>query len=156
MNAFAKLSACAGKWRGTNRLYDPHTNQPLETESTAIVTPVLREKFVRLDYTWSYKDEPHEGSFLIGYDPQAGTFSTHWIDSWHMDNQVMSCHGTAENDGNINVLGSYAAPPGQDWGWLIIIKSNGETQLGINMFNITPDGQELPATEARYSRVQST
>jgi hypothetical protein len=99
MNAFAKLSACAGKWRGTNRLYDPHTNQPLETESTAIVTPVLQEKFVRIDYIWSYQDEPHEGSFLVGYDPQAGNFSTHWIDSWHMGNQVMSCHGTAENDG---------------------------------------------------------
>jgi hypothetical protein len=39
-----------------------------------------------------------------------------------MGEKVMACNGTTETDGWINVRGSYAMPPGPDWGWRIVIR----------------------------------
>jgi hypothetical protein len=52
----------------------------------------------------------------------------------------------------LSVRGSYAAPPGPDWGWRIEITPDGRT-LRIVMFNIWPDGsREDLAAEASYTR----
>ena len=55
----------------------------------------------------------------------------------------------AEGKNALSLLGSYAAPPGPDWGWRIVLEPLSET-LQIRMDNITPDGEDLPAVEATY------
>ena len=85
------------------------------------MTPVLGGRFVRLDYTWGYQGKPQEGSLLVGFDPQSGEVSGHWIDTWHMGRLVLSLRREAAASGTIAVRGSYAAPPGPDWGWRIEI-----------------------------------
>ena len=55
MNALDRLAACAGCWRGSNRLHDPRTGSPEDTESTLVVATLLGGKFIRVDYTWSYQ-----------------------------------------------------------------------------------------------------
>jgi hypothetical protein len=52
MGALDGLIACAGRWRGSNRLHDPTTGSPEDAPATAIVAPLLGDRFVRLDYTW--------------------------------------------------------------------------------------------------------
>ena len=116
MHALDRLAACAGRWRGSNRLHNPHTGKPEDTESTAVLATLLSGKFIRLDYTWSYGGAAQEGSLLIGYQSEHGKTTAHWIDSWHMSDGVMACEGAVEDDGSIAVRGSYAAPPGPDWG----------------------------------------
>jgi hypothetical protein len=150
MNPLESLAACAGSWRGANTLRDPNTGKPEESPSTVAVTPVLGGRFVRVDYTWVYQGKPQEGSLLVGFDPQTGEVSGHWIDSWHMGPKAMACLGTA-SDGSIAVRGSYAAPPGPDWGWRIEI-GPGDGTLRITHTNIFPDGKEGPAAEGVYSR----
>src|SRR4051812_34251791 len=113
MNPIDALTAAAGQWLGTNTLQDPNTGKPEETPSTATVTPVLGGRFIRVDYTWSYQGKPQEGSLLVGFDPESGEVSGHWIDTWHMGRKVLACVG-ATADGAISVKGSYAAPPGPD------------------------------------------
>jgi Protein of unknown function (DUF1579) len=151
MKALNSLIACAGRWIGTSRLQDPHSNSPDESPSTATVTPVLDGRFVRLDYTWAYRGALQEGSCLIGFDAGDGEATAHWIDTWHMGDKLLASRGPLGGNGELNVRGSYAAPPGPDWGWRTIISPGGNA-LRIVMFNITPDGQEELAVEAEYKR----
>ena len=151
MNPLERLTACAGSWRGTNTLQDPHTGKPEESPSTLTVTPVLGGLFVRLDYTWDYQGKPQEGSILVGFEPKAGEVSAHWIDTWHMGRLVLRCLGSSPSEGTIAVRGSYAAPPGPDWGWRIEIVSTDDA-VRITHTNIDADGMEDLAVEAVYSR----
>lgn len=146
------LADRAGKWSGTNRLHDPNTNAPEDSASTAVVTPVLGGRFLRMDYTWAYRGEPQEGSLLIGGDTKGGMVTAHWIDTWHMSDKVLECEGVAGEGNGISVRGSWAAPPGPDWGWRINILPGEGKVLRVVMFNVTPDGQEGLAVEASYTR----
>lgn len=146
------LIACAGSWRGTNTLQDPHAGKAEESPGTATVTPVLGGKFVRLDYTWSYQGKPQEGSYLIGFAAKTGQISAYWIDSWHMGSVGMLCSGQRQDGSALSVLGSYAAPPGPDWGWRTEITPEDGKSLRLVMYNIWPEGREDLAAEAVYTR----
>lgn len=152
MSNINKLKSCAGNWKGTSRLHDPHTNKPEDTPSNLTLTPILNGRFIRIDYTWSYQGAPQEGSMLIGYESDQDLATAHWIDTWHMSNKVMACKGAAETNGSITVLGSYAAPPDPDWHWRIVIKPNDGQSLKILMYNISPQGQEWLAVEGSYKK----
>ena len=151
MNALEGLTTCAGTWRGTNTLQDPNTGRPEESPSMLTVTPVLGGRFVRLDYTWGYQGRPQEGSLLVGFDPKTGEVSGHWIDTWHMGRIALVCLGSSPAEGKISVRGSYAAPPGPDWGWRIETTTSDDT-VRITHTNIDADGKEDLAAEGVYSR----
>ena len=155
MRGLDRLAGCAGCWQGSSRLHDPHTGRPEDTASTAVLSPLLGGRFIRLDYTWSYQGTGQEGSILIGHQSDRGRATAHWIDSWHMANGVMACEGAVEPDGTVAVHGSYAAPPGPDWGWRIAIRPGDGSALQVVMHNVTPDGQEALAVEATYARTDS-
>lgn len=147
----ANLSACAGTWRGQNRLHDPHTNQPADSPSQLTVTPMGNGQFVRVDYTWAYRGQPQEGSILIAGDAGANSLVGHWFDTWHQRFPIMALSGAGRPDGTTSLRGSYAAPPGPDWGWRIELAPQSD-QVQMRMFNIWPEGREDPAVEASYQR----
>ncbi len=159
MSVLDPLAACAGTWRGTNTLHDPHTQRPEESASTATVTPVLGGRFVRLDYTWGYQGKPQDGSLLVGYDEEADAITGHWIDSWHMGRKAFACLGPRPADGVLSLRGSWAP----EWGWRIDVTpeatpagaaagSGGSPGLRVVMLNINPDKREDPAVDALYTR----
>jgi hypothetical protein len=151
------LLACAGAWKGTSTLRDPHTSLHEESPGTLLVAPILGDRFVRLDYTWKYQDKPQEGSLLVGYDPGTRTISGHWIDTWHMGHAAMILLGAEPEGATLRLSGSYAAPPGPDWGWRIeITAAAGVDALRITMVNIWPEAKkEEAAVEAVYTRLAS-
>lgn len=151
MNPVATLAALAGRWRGTNTLHDPGTGRPEESPSELVLTPAIGVRFVRLDYTWVHRGSPQEGSLLIGFDPEAGEASGHWVDSWHMGPKALACRGAAPVDGVISLHGSWAAPPGPDWGWRIDLAPEGDG-LRITHTVIDAEGTEDRAVEAHYRR----
>lgn len=154
MNVLDPLIACAGTWRGKSTLQDPSNNIAQDSSSDLTVTPVLGGRFVRLDYTWSYNDAPQEGSILVGYEKKPETLTAHWIDSFHNGTKVMACTGPKPDGPTLSVRGSYAAPPGPDWGWRIAITPEDGGTLRIVMHNLWPEGgQEDLAVEAHYTRV---
>jgi hypothetical protein len=69
----------------------------------------------------------------------------------------MICLGTEPEDATLTLSGTYAAPPGPDWGWRIEITAGpGVDALRITMHNIWPDGErEETAVEAVYTRLAS-
>jgi hypothetical protein len=153
VSVLASLIACAGTWRGTNTLQDPSTNTPQDSASTAVITPVLGGRFVRMDYTWRYHGAPQEGSLLIGFDPREGALTAHWIDTWHMGNKVMVCRGAKPDGAVMSFRGLYAAPPGPDWGWRVNITTHDDGTMHVVMLNIWPDGgREDVAVQASYTR----
>ena len=125
-----------------------------DSPSTTDLTPLLGGRFIRLDYTWAYQGSAQEGSLLIGYESGPAVVTAQWIDNWHMGEAVMSCRGTAKTDGSVDVRGSYAAPPGPDWGWRIVLEPRDGTALHLVMYNITPEGDEELAVEADYTRIE--
>src|SRR5262245_24229400 len=150
--SLAPVAAWAGTWHGSNRLHDPHTNQPEDSPSTLIISPTPGGQFVRLDYTWGYQGAPQEGSLLLGTDSQTRALTGHWLDTWHMNAHAMVCRGTITDPNHLNLQGSYACPPGPDWGWRIELTLANESALRVRMFNVSPEGQAQPAVEAAYTR----
>ena len=65
---------------------------------------------------------------------------------------LSACQGTPEMDGSISVRGTYAAPPGPDWGWRIVLGPHDGAALHLQMYNISPDGTEEVAVHAEYTR----
>ena len=64
----------------------------------------------------------------------------------------MPCTGHPTSAGGFSVVGSYAAPPGPDWGWRVTIEPAQDDRFALVMHNITPDGKEHLAVEAAFSR----
>ena len=64
----------------------------------------------------------------------------------------MASAGTTPDDTRLSVRGTYAAPPGPDWGWRIDVTPAGDT-LRVVMYNVWPQeqgGKEELAVEAEY------
>lgn len=153
MNPLETFSSHAGQWEGSNRLHDPNTHQAEDSPMEASLMPILGGKFLRLDYTWGYQGTPQEGFILFGVEPRIKEISLYWGDTWHMGNQILVCKGKAASSREICVTGSYAAPPGPDWGWRIVLKADGSL-VTLHMYNITPEGQEAIAVEALLEKMQ--
>jgi len=142
-----------GKWSGNN-LLRLSWEAPSDYFSNSIlsVSSIAQDKALMVHYSWSYKDKAQEGSIMLAYDTKEHIVTASWIDSWHMSDKIMFCKGTITEQ-NIDVLGSYEASPGPDWGWRIILNSISDNELQMLMYNITPDGLEDLAVKADYNRL---
>src|SRR5947207_489920 len=119
MNGFDSLLNCSGAWEGHNRV-QPTPDDPVnESSSRLVVTPVLRDTFIRLDQTWSWNETPQSGSLLIGYARKSNAASIHWIDTWHNGTRVMPLIGECDPSGVLIARGHFAVDDGPDWGWRI-------------------------------------
>lgn len=148
---FAQLS---GEWKGTKRLYLSGESGPeISSRSRMTIAKVARDTLLMLDYTWKYEGLPHEGVLLVCHDEKANVATAAWGDSWHMNARLMHCIGAIETDNKFSMLGSYAAPPGPDWGWAIEIIVRDMNTLEIVMQNISPEGEHFLAVRAEFARV---
>ena len=154
LGGIGRLLRLAGRWEGISRLWEPTTEGARESRSTANVTSILEGSFVRIDYTWTFDGEPQEGSLLFGHEEKGDRLTVVWVDTWHMGDRVMVCRGTGTDGDALSVRGSYAAPPGPDWGWRTVIEPAGRDSFRMSMYNISPEGHEVLAVDAMYSRAR--
>jgi Protein of unknown function (DUF1579) len=145
------LASLQGSWQAIYQLRgDPSFEG--DSPSLAIIVPLLGGRFVRVDYTWSDRATPQEGSLLIGHEPETGIATGLWIDSWHNGRRMMLCTGTASADGTVDIRGTYPAGPGvPDWGWRTQITCEADS-WAMTMWNVTPGGDEALAVRAEYGR----
>jgi Protein of unknown function (DUF1579) len=140
-----------GRWTGNYRLWVDPSGPVRESQSTATLSPVAGGNFTRLDYTWEYDGRPQDGSILIGFDAGRDIVTAIWVDSWHMSDKAMVSEGRATG-GKVELSGTYAAPPGPDWGWRTVIEPADSDSLRMTMYNVSPEGKEDLAVEVLYRR----
>lgn len=143
------LTPFAGAWTGSNRLWMMPGEDPEESAATANLCFSGQGKFAELRYTWSTEGDPEDG--LIMLRELRGGVQLFWGDSWHTPDGFYLWNGEIKED-VITVRGSYPAPTGPDWGWRIELDLHHADRLQMRMYNITPDGQEMLAVQAVYSR----
>ena len=151
MGALDNLLEAAGTWKATYQLRDPGNMISGDSDSLARVSSVLSDRFVRIDYTWRDKGKPQEGSLLVGWEKSSGVVTMSWVDTWHNSDRIMVSTGIVGADGTLDARGSYSAPPGPDWGWRTQLSATKDT-LSMVMFNVSPEGLEDRAVDARYTR----
>ena len=146
------ISELTGNWRGSGTLIRPWVTPPeSEYDSTAFISAAARN-FLKLEYTWQVDGGQQDGVMLLAENKKDGSCSTVWVDSWHMNETFLISKGSRGSDGDITVVGSWAAPPGPDWGWKTIIRLPGDDSLEILMYNVTPAGEEALAVHNTYRR----
>lgn len=148
------LTQLEGSWSGRNLLRLSWENpSDFPSDSTMVVAGAARGKFLTLAYTWSYQEKPQEGLLVVGYDKAEKLVTAAWGDSWHQSAKLLNCTGTLDENGVIDVRGSYPAPEGPDWGWRILVKPQDAQRLQLLMYNCPPDGSpEDLAVQADYTR----
>lgn len=77
-------------------------------ESTLVVAPAAKGKFLSFAYTWSHEGADHEGLLIVGNANKAEEATGAFIDSWHMNTNVMQFKGSVDEQGVIHLLGTYA------------------------------------------------
>ncbi len=153
MNHPQNLAALPGAWRGANRLWMGPDAPALESETTATVEALASGSALSIRYTWAYQGTPQDGLLVVRLAPASGSTGMVWIDSWHTGKDFMSCRSDGVSETRASALGSYAAPSGPDWGWRIAIECEAAGGFRLVMHNIHPEGQEMLAVEATYTRV---
>jgi hypothetical protein len=152
MSLLTGFARFAGEWSGVNRLWLMPGDPVRESGSTATIAPVAGGGFATVHYTWTDQGRPHDGLIVVRLAPIAGAMDMVWLDSFHTGGEFMGLRRTEESDERIAALGSYPAPPGPDWGWRIALEAAPDGGLSILMYNRKPEGQEVRAVEATYTR----
>ncbi len=144
------LDSLQGEWRGTaTTWFEPGPGFQDPWKVSFRVMPGGRVALQ--DYTMSVQGAPHQGWALIAKE-DSGAYTVAWADSFHTGgNSIMNSTGAVDAGGKLSVLGSYAAGPDERWGWRTEVERQG-AELLLRAFNITPQGDEYPAIEARLQK----
>ncbi len=150
MEFSAEIAALLGDWQGVNHLWLAPNTPPDLSETVAHTTTVMHDGLLELSYSWAFQDQPQEGRLVLSEDDDHTHVKAVWMDSWHMANSFMVLEGAITEKGVIALNGSYAAPPGPDWGWKIQLEPLNANSFKLLMFNVTPKGKEALAVEVTY------
>ncbi len=148
----AAFAILAGQWTGANRLWLDPEGPARDSTTTLRVAPAGRGHFLTFTYAWAEGGKPQDGLLVIGLTPDDNVVHGTWLDSFHMGDQFMALTGSVEAGGRVALAGSYAAPPGPDWGWQITLAPVADGGLQILMHNVQPGEAPQLAVEAAYTR----
>jgi Protein of unknown function (DUF1579) len=150
MNVTENFKKLVGMWDGSNRLTMSPEDPVRDSESAACVGLEANEKFLKINYEWSFDGKPHEGLMIYGFGKESKITSV-WIDSFHQSDGFMNCVGSIEGD-KISVKANYVQPEYSDWAWRTNVEFISEDSFTFTMFNIEPDGTEHVAVESEFER----
>lgn len=151
MRVPAAMEHLVGEWNGTKRLWFAPGQPSFDSAGTARVSRVGGGHFLSISYEWVHDGKGQEGFLLLQCNEAKEVGGASWVDSYHMSGSIMTCTGRYRA-GVLDVLGSYAAPPGPDWGWRIVVDGSDRERLRILMDNVSPAGQADRAVEAEFTR----
>lgn len=151
------LSAMAGEWQGTTRVwFEPDQPPAMDVAQRASIRSVLGGRFLLHEYRYGEGEQAGEGIALYGLHLDDAAYESAWVDSFHTGTSIIFSVASSQERGGFNVLGSYGdGQGGPRWGWRTEITQPSEDELVITMFNIEPGGAEARAVETRYGRVSA-
>lgn len=146
------LATLAGRWSGDNAVWLEPGAEPLRSTATAVVSLEAEGQALCMRYDWAEGGKPQSGILMLSGDARLAAWAGSWTDSWHLAHQLMDCRGSGDGT-SIAVRGTYAAPPGPDWGWRLALEAGNADECTLRMYNITPAGHEALAVEMRLTRL---
>jgi hypothetical protein len=147
------LARLAGAWHGQNRLWLTPTEPARISDTPATPALVAGGQCPTVHDTWADDAQPHRGVPYIGRTDSSVRITVAWCDSFHTGATLMIFEGAETPAGSLTVRGTYAAPPGPNWGRRIPLEPAKGDGLGVVLHNITPTGEELLAAEAGSTRL---
>jgi len=148
-----ELTPLLGRWQGRSKLWLSPKEPAWESDSSAEVSISVQGQFLQVNFTWYVEDEAQSGLILVRWTKKEESLKAVWFDSWHMREDFMVCHGKLTPEDSALVEGTYAAPPGPDWGWRIEMIPIDEKTFILRMHNIPPGGEAELAVETIYQRM---
>ncbi|WP_394782248.1 DUF1579 family protein [Undibacterium sp.] len=147
------FSKFIGQWQGSNTLILSWKNPPEYLSDTNLtVSEAANGHMLQLSYDWSHDGKPQQGTLLLAYDAEKNLATAAWGDSYHMDKKLFQCAGAIGADGVVDLLGSFEAPPGPDWGWRIVLTPVSASEMQIAMMVIPPGEEEQAAVRGDYRK----
>ena len=148
------LASLAGDWTGTSKLWLEPDKLNDESPVMGSIQLILEGRFAIYLYQGSIEGEAQHGMFTFGYNTTLEQYEASWVDSFHNNTGIMACTGYAIENG-FQVVGNYPDPTGgPDWGWRTEVELIDRDQLIITAYNISPEGEEAKATEAKLTRIK--
>jgi hypothetical protein len=95
-----------GQWSGTKKLWLSPAETLRESSSSMSVAAAAQGRFLTLQYNWDYEGSPAAGFLLLGYEEKSGKLEAAWVDSWHMQDLIMTYLGELVEDGSPAPQGS--------------------------------------------------
>ena len=140
-----------GSWVGRKHLWLSPEADEIVSDSSAQIAKVAKGKFLQINYEWQMENDSQEGSILL--PTLIGEKESHsvWLDSWHTRRDMMVCEVEILED-KVAMMGTYHAPPDENWGWRLELAQSAEQSLSLRMFNISPECEECLAVEINYHR----
>lgn len=154
--AHFQLTKLAGEWEGITRTWFEPDKLADESAVRGTMRPILGGRFILHEYQGSLGGKPLEGLAIYGYHLGLGKFQSAWIDSFHNGTAIMFSEGNS-GDVLISMLGSYAyvTPKAvQHWGWRTEIEITNDDEVKITAYNVSPEGEEVKATETVYKKIE--
>jgi Protein of unknown function (DUF1579) len=141
-----RLNQTLGTWAGTKAVIEPGEPRH-DCACTATIAEAMVGQFLEVRYNWSFEGASQSGLLLVH---AAGDIAKAvWLDSWHNADSWMTLTGSV-SPSSVDLRGSYPAGDGPDWGWRIVLDA--ADPLTIDMYNITPAGEEMIGVEIRLQR----
>jgi Protein of unknown function (DUF1579) len=152
----SQLARLEGEWEGTTKVWFEADKPGDESPVRGNIRLILDGRFIMHGYKGSMGGKPLEGLAIYGYHLGLGRIQAAWIDSFHNGSAIMFSEGK-RGDTGLNMLGSYAyVTPEleQHWGWRTEIDIVTDDEVRITAYNVSPEGEEVKATETFYRRVK--
>jgi len=152
-DAHARLARIAGVWSGTAKTWLEPGAAPMEAGWEGRAASILGGRFLRFEYRSSIGQEPLAGELMIAFESGEKLWRISWVDSFHTGTAILVSVGESTRAAEIDVRGDYFAAEGHPrWGWRTRIDDSRADSLSIRMFNITPEGEEMPGVEVTLER----
>lgn len=139
MTTLNPLARHEGRFRGTNLLWLEDPNTAEESEGT------LEVEGNEVRVHWVFRGTPHTGVLRYDFSSDGDGVVLDWTDTWHAE-EGMRLTGR-QQDGEIDVHGTYPAGDGPPWGWRVVLEAKDSERLLLRMFNVPPGGQQVRAVE---------
>jgi hypothetical protein len=75
------LAKSAGKWQGKNTMWMGPDAEPMASECTATVTPIMEGRFVKTEWSGDSGMGPYTGFGITGFDNVSQKYVSIWIDN---------------------------------------------------------------------------
>ena len=154
VDSHARLSALAGRWNMTTRLWFDPKDEPRVATGTATGKMILGGRFLQLDATVKGGGIDSDSLTILGFDRRTSDYTMIGLDT--LGTYYITAAGK-HDDGKktMTLSGSYAQPPtGQEQKYRFALKQVSADEHVWDLFFAMPDGKEMLVAQTTLRRAR--